>query len=269
MTRTCTKYVKNIEGVSLWDGRVLIYNSTSYVKGLVREKIMYIGQTYIISVANESHVIVYVSGIGSYPLFSKGIFIHIDPIAIYSRENAVKPQVVYRYLHAEGYPIQTRRFYYPIAKENQMIYLIARLPTFLPHFWIEDLVDKRTIIMTNVTIGRYRESIEMSFIGRIDIGNRTLWLAKFIFSVAENSRIIEIDEVYVCIDAGTKLPIARIFIGEEKSIEYLVGTAYLNQVPKRLLSELQGTIYVNALTNRSIEIPKPRVATPNINYDGL
>ncbi|MEM0026687.1 MAG: hypothetical protein QXT53_02640 [Ignisphaera sp.] len=269
LTRTCTKYVKNIEEVLLWDGRVLIYNSTTYAEGLIRKEIVYyIGKEYVIPVANGSHVIVYVGSVGSYPLFSKGSFIHINYIAIYSRENVVKPQVIYEYFYAEEYPIPTdRRFYYPIAEENQMISLIARLPAFLPHFWIDDLVNKKTIAISNITMpsprGISRESIEMSFIKEISIGNRTFWLVKYVFPR-------ERSEVYVCVDAEMRLPITRMFVSDvgQKSIEYLVGITSLDQVPEELLSKLERTIYVNILTNRSIELPKPRVpiSSPNTDY---
>jgi len=55
-----------------------------------------------------------------------------------------------------------------------MTFLIARYPNYLPHFWIEDLVEKKFM---NVSISD-KEAVEMEFLKNFRVANRDLLIVQ-------------------------------------------------------------------------------------------
>jgi len=54
------------------------------------------------------------------------------------------------------------------------MFLIARYPNYLPHFWIKDLVEKKAI---NISISD-REVVEMKFLKNFRVANRDLLIVQ-------------------------------------------------------------------------------------------
>jgi len=144
----CSKAVENFGSDSVWrPGSVLMFNSTHTAEGFIRRKVIYSGRHYNIVVSNETHIVVHATSAGQYPLHSKGFFYLIHAIAIYQKDNISRPIVIYSYQYPEPSikPYPKRYYFKPYADEQKMMFLIARLPYYLPHFWIKDLVEKKAM----------------------------------------------------------------------------------------------------------------------------
>jgi len=126
------------------------------------------------------------------------------------------------------------------------MFLIARLPYYLPHFWIEDLAEKRFM---NVSVSD-KEAVEMKFLKSFRVSNRDLVIVRYLFPYEKAS-------IYACIDSETGIILARMFISESKSTSYLENITNINSVPPELLSIIRNTVFVDTTTNKTLEIPKP------------
>jgi len=245
----CSKAVENFRGYVVWEpGSVLVFNSTHTAEGFIRRKVIYSGEYYNIVTSNETHVIVYVTAVGQYPLHSKGFFYEIHAIAVYQKDSVLKPTVIYSYQYPEPSikPYPKRYYFKPYTDEQKMMFLIARLPYYLPHFWIKDLVEKKAM---NISISD-REAVEMKFIKSFRASNRDLVIVQYIFPYEKVS-------IHACIDSETGMVLAEVFISESKSTSYLESITNIDSVPLELLSIIRNRIFVDATTNRTLEIPKP------------
>jgi len=141
---------------------VLVFNRTSIAEGLIRRKVIYSGRHYNIVIGNGTHIVVYATSVGRFPLHSKGFFYEIHAIAIYQKDNVLRPTVIYSYWYPEysEYCYPKRYYFRPNTDEQKMTFLIARYPNYLPHFWIKDLVEKKAM---NISISD-REAVEMKFL---------------------------------------------------------------------------------------------------------
>ncbi|MDW8033405.1 MAG: hypothetical protein RMI79_00410 [Nitrososphaerota archaeon] len=254
LVKICNRNVEKFRYAILWENnRVLAYNSTIVAKGLTH-KVIYTGRDYIIPIGNGTHFIVYAASIGRFPLYSKGIFHSIDAIAIYPRENVLKPSVVYMYFYAKDHPSPTRYYYNPIEDRSQMIWYIARLQN-LPQFWMEDLIKEKSMTITaevQFPDSIKKEIIRMELVKSMNIDNRLLWIVKYEF-LDEDSKI------YACVDAETKLIVGEVFISEgEKAVYYLAEVVRLEDVPIELLSQIRDITYIDVSKNKSIEIPRTK-----------
>jgi len=144
----CRKAVENFRSNYIWrPGYVLVFNRTSFTEGLIRKKVIYSGRHYSIVVSNETHIVVYATSAGQYPLHSKGFFYEIHAIAVYQKDSVLEPTVIYSYQYPEPSikPYPKRYYFKPYTDEQKMVFLIARLPYYIPHFWIKDLVEKKAM----------------------------------------------------------------------------------------------------------------------------
>ena len=57
---------------------------------------MVVGTNNIV-IGNETHIVVYATSVGQFPLHSKGFFYEIHAIAIYQKDNVLRPTVIYSY----------------------------------------------------------------------------------------------------------------------------------------------------------------------------
>lgn len=74
LLKECSRSVEKLRYTTPWDNNtVLVYNNTIVTGGLTR-KVIYAGREYIIPVSNGTHFIVYDASMGSFPLYSKGVF---------------------------------------------------------------------------------------------------------------------------------------------------------------------------------------------------
>jgi len=126
----CSKAVENFRSDSVWrPGSVLVFNSTHTAEGFIRRKVIYSGKHYNIVVGNETHIVVYTTSAGQYPLHSKGFFYLIHAIAVYQEDIVLKPAVIYSYQYPE-YSYPKRYYFKPYTDEQKMVFLIARLPYY-------------------------------------------------------------------------------------------------------------------------------------------
>jgi len=166
----CSKAVENFRGYVVWEpGSVLVFNSTHTAEGFIRRKVIYSGRHYNIVIGNETHIVVYATSAGQYPLHSKGFFYLIHAIAIYQKDNISRPLVIYSYWYPEPSiePHPKRYYFKPYTDEQKMMFLIAKYPYYLPHFWIKDLVEKKFM---NVSIS-VKEVVEMKFLKSFRVSN--------------------------------------------------------------------------------------------------
>ena len=245
----CSKAVENFRSDYIWRPEyVLVFNRTSFAEGLIRKKVIYSGRHYNIVVGNETHIIVYTTSAGQYPLYSKGIFYLIHAIAVYQKDIVLKPAVVYSYKGSEPSvePYSKRYYFEPNVDEQEMMFLIAKYPYYLPHFWIKDLVEEKFM---NVSISD-KEVVKMKFLKSFRASSRDLVIIQYIFPYEKAS-------IYACIDSETGMVLAEVFIGESKSISYLESITNIDSVPPELLSIVRNTVFVDATTNKTLAIPKP------------
>jgi len=248
LLEVCSRAVENFRSGSVWEpGSVFVYNRTEIAEGLIRKKIIYSGKHYNIVVGNETHIVVYATSAGQYPLHSKGFFYVIHAIAMYQKDNVSRPVVIYSYWYPE-YSYPKRYYFNPNIDEQKMMFLIARLPYYLPHFWIENLVEKKVM---NMSISD-KEIVEMKFIKSFRASNRDLVIVQYIFPYEKAS-------IYTGIDSETGMVLAEVFISGSKSTSYLENITNIDSVPPELLLIIRNTVFVDTTTNKTLalEIPKP------------
>jgi len=243
----CSKSVGNLrDDFILGNGLVLVYNETIFARGFIREKVVYKGRHYNIVVGNGTHIAIYATSVGRFPLYSKGIFYEIHAIAIYHRDNVLRPIIIYSYQYPE-YSYPKRYYFRSVTDEQEMVLEIARLPYYLPHFWIENLVKEKTMYVNTDS----EEIVEMKLLKNFRASNRDLWIVKYVFH-HENVN------VYACVDVETGLILAGVFMGRsETSISYLEDITNIDSVPPELLTIIRNTVFIDTTTNRTLEISRP------------
>uniref|UniRef100_A0A7J3Z5X9 Uncharacterized protein n=1 Tax=Ignisphaera aggregans TaxID=334771 RepID=A0A7J3Z5X9_9CREN len=84
LLKMCSKAAENFRSDSIWEpSSVLVFNRTEIAEGIIRRKIIYSGRHYNIVIGNETHIVIYATSVGQFPLHSKGFFYVIHAIAIY------------------------------------------------------------------------------------------------------------------------------------------------------------------------------------------
>jgi len=90
----------------------------------------------------------------------------------------------------------------------------------------------------------------MKFLKNFRASNRDLVIVQYPFPYEKVS-------IYTCIDSETGVVLAEVFIGESRSISYLESITNIDSVPLELQLIIRNRIFVDATTNKTLEIPKP------------
>ena len=251
LVRVCSISAENFKDGSIWrNGSVLVYNKTIFAKGFIREKAVYVGKYYNIAVDNGTHITVYATSVGRFPIYSKGVFYEIHAIAIYRKEKDgdLRPAIIYSYRYAKNsYPHRKYYYFRPIRDEDEMIFETARFPLRPIHFWVKDFV-RRGIMNVNID---HKEVMEMKLLKDYKINGRNIWIVRYSF-------LNESVDVYACIDVETQVMLAEVSVDKDQaSIGYLENIIDVDSVPTELLSMIRNAEFVDISTNRTLEIPRP------------
>jgi len=251
LVKKCSECVKDLGGSTLWrTNNVFVYNESTFAKGFIYERVVYMGKYYNIVVDNGTHVTVYVASVGRFPTYSKGVFYEIHAIAIYCKEKDgdLKPAMIYSYRYAKNsYPHCKYYYFYPIRDKDEMVFYTARYPLRPIHFWVKDFV-RRDIMNVNID---HKEVMEMKLLKDYKINDRVIWVVKYSFP---NESV----DVYACIDMETQVVLTEVFIGKGRiSIGYLENITDIDSVPVELLSMIRNAEFVDISTNKTLEVPKP------------